>query len=99
MFLSKYLEELQDETKSIVASRLINLSGLSRQESEVFQRVWTNIKVSRPDDRSSSSCWNWVKTTSTSILPGFSASVSSTLRPPSAKRPSPAFGSARSAPS
>ncbi|MBI2867396.1 MAG: HEAT repeat domain-containing protein [Chloroflexi bacterium] len=47
MFLDRYLEELQDESKPISSSKLINLSSLSRTELEPFRRAWGGIRVAR----------------------------------------------------
>jgi HEAT repeat protein len=45
--LENYLKELRDTKKPLVVSKLVNLSDLSREEMEVFNREWPNIDVAR----------------------------------------------------
>ena len=45
--LENYLKDLRDTGKPLVVSKLVNLSDLSREEIEVFRRVWPVIDVAR----------------------------------------------------
>ena len=45
--LENYMKELSDASKPVVVSKLVNLSDLSREELEVFNKVWSGIEVAR----------------------------------------------------
>src|SRR4030043_146104 len=45
--LENYMKELSDASKPVVVSKLVNLSDLSREELEVFNKVWSGIDVAR----------------------------------------------------
>lgn len=45
--LESYLDELSDQKKPLVTSRLANLSGLFSAEVSLLQRVWPKIEVER----------------------------------------------------
>ena len=48
--LENYLKDLRDVEKSLVISKLVNLSDLSREEMEAFRSVWPGINVARRRD-------------------------------------------------
>jgi len=45
--LENYLKDLRDTGKPLVVSKLVDLSDLSREEMEIFGRVWPVIDVAR----------------------------------------------------
>jgi HEAT repeat protein len=45
--LENYLKDLRDVEKSLVISKLVNLSDLSREEMEAFKNMWAGINVAR----------------------------------------------------
>src|SRR4030042_3924787 len=45
--LENYMKEPRDTSQPVVVSKLVNLSDLSREELEVFNKVWAGIDVAR----------------------------------------------------